>query len=93
MTVYYVYLTVSRSEFLVLVVLVAVVEQSSPFNEAYQHPVTVPGALLIYYMKQTRINQAKQDSENTRLREELCATNDIQELRLHDQLARMRRKK
>ena len=80
-------------EFFVLVVFVAVVEQSSPFYEAYEHPVTGHGALLTYYMRQTRANQAMQEAENTRLRAELRATNKKQELQLHDQLSRMRRKR
>ena len=52
--------------------------------------VTVPGTLLSYYMKQSRINQAKQEAENTRLREELRVTNEINELQ--NQLARVGKK-
>ena len=41
-------------------------------------------------MKQSRINQAKQEAENTRLREELRVTNEINELQ--NQLARVGKK-
>ena len=71
-----------------LLVVIAEQSSSSPFLESSQ--VTVPGTLLSYYMKQSRINQAKQEAENTRLREELRVTNEINELQ--NQLARVGKK-